>query len=102
MGHISPAQHAERRTRRLRCLPPPPLVQGLLTTKHLKDLPKDSPLGRQVRSFKESFPTEENLNHMRALNHITQSRIQTLEQMALAWDVHKSRRRYGPRARTSL
>ena len=59
------------------------LAQGMLTDKYLDGVPKDSRLGRGKVS--EDFFTTENLDHVRALNEIAESRSQTLAQMAIAW-----------------
>src|SRR5699024_6446902 len=59
------------------------LAQGMLTDKYLDGVPQDSRLGRGKVS--EDFFTDENLDHVRALNEIAESRSQTLAQMAIAW-----------------
>lgn len=61
------------------------LAQGLLSTKYLKGVPKDSRVSAENSSFSEKFLTEENLNRVRALNEIAKTRNQTLAQMAIAW-----------------
>lgn len=59
------------------------LAQGMLTNKYLDGVPEDSRLGRG--KVNEDFFTDENLDHVRALNEIAESRRQTLAQMAIAW-----------------
>lgn len=59
------------------------LAQGMLTNKYLDGIPDDSRLGRG--KVNKDFFTDENLDHVRALNEIAESRSQTLAQMAIAW-----------------
>jgi L-glyceraldehyde 3-phosphate reductase len=61
-----------------------PLAQGLLSDRYLNGIPDDSRV-RSGRAFASSYLTEENLEHVRALNDVARSRGQTLSQMALAW-----------------
>src|SRR3954454_8407385 len=66
------------------CIVFSPLGQGMLTTKYLDGIPEQSRAAEGV-FLDESFLTEENLNRVRALNEVAQSRGQTLAQMAIAW-----------------
>ena len=66
------------------CIVFSPLGQGMLTTKYLDGVPENS-RAAEGTFLKESFLTEGNLNRVRALNEIAQSRGQTLAQMAIAW-----------------
>lgn len=65
-----------------------PLAQGMLTTKYLKDVPKDS-RASQYKSLNPTFLNERNLANIRSLNDIAVSRGQTLAQMAIAWVLRK-------------
>src|ERR1700722_8594011 len=66
------------------CIAFSPLAQGLLTDRYLNGVPEGS-RATQGDSFSLSMLSEENLNHVRALNDIAQARGQKLAQMALAW-----------------
>ncbi len=61
-----------------------PLAQGLLTTRYLEGVPKDS-RATAGGSFKELMLSAENLDRVRGLNGIAERRGQTLAQMAIAW-----------------
>ncbi len=61
-----------------------PLAQGMLTDKYLNGIPADS-RAAQGKSLRQSFLTDENIGHIRALNDIAGRRGQSLAQMALAW-----------------
>jgi L-glyceraldehyde 3-phosphate reductase len=67
------------------CIAFSPLAQGLLTSKYLKGVPKDSRAKGEGSSLLKEFLNEKNLKHVRALNEIAQGRGQTLAQMAIAW-----------------
>ena len=67
-----------------------PLAQGMLTTKYLDGVPRDS-RAAQGKSLQQSFLSEETLANIRALNAIAQRRGQTLAQMAIAWVLRKGR-----------
>ena len=68
------------------CIAFSPLAQGLLTDKYLNGVPKDARINRAGGgSFKAEHLSEQNLNHVRALNQIAQARGQSLAQMAVAW-----------------
>jgi L-glyceraldehyde 3-phosphate reductase len=66
------------------CIAFSPLAQGLLTDRYLSGIPEDSRVRSGV-AFSERLLTEENLQHVRALNEIAAARGQSLAQMALAW-----------------
>ena len=72
------------------CIGFSPLAQGLLTSKYLKGVPKDS-RAKAEGSFQKEHLSEENLNRVRALNEIAQGRGQTLAQMAIAWVLRDQR-----------
>lgn len=67
-----------------------PLAQGMLTTKYLTDIP-DGSRANQRKSLNPNFLSNENLEKIRALNVIAESRGQTLAQMAIAWVLKKGR-----------
>ena len=60
------------------------LAQGMLTYRYLQGVPEDS-RAAQDKSLAEGLLTDENLEHIRALNGIAEQRGQTLAQMAIAW-----------------
>jgi L-glyceraldehyde 3-phosphate reductase len=68
----------------LGCIAFSPLAQGMLTDRYLNGVPAGTRATKGV-SFKQGFLTEENLQHIRALNAIALRRGQTLAQMALTW-----------------
>ena len=61
-----------------------PLAQGMLTSKYLSGVPEDS-RAAQGKSLRSEFLNEKNVENLRALNAIAESRGQTLAQMAIAW-----------------
>jgi len=67
-----------------------PLAQGMLTTKYLNDIPEGS-RATQHKSLNPNFLSNENLEKIRSLNTIAESRGQTLAQMAIAWVLKKGR-----------
>jgi L-glyceraldehyde 3-phosphate reductase len=72
------------------CIVFSPLAQGMLTTKYLDGVPDGSRAARDG-TFSPDMLTEENLDHVRALNEIAGRRGQTLAQMALAWTLRDRR-----------
>jgi L-glyceraldehyde 3-phosphate reductase len=64
------------------CIAFSPLAQGLLTDKYIEG---GRPSEARARSFKDEYASEENLEHVRALNEIAAGRGQSLAQMAVAW-----------------
>jgi L-glyceraldehyde 3-phosphate reductase len=67
-----------------------PLAQGMLTDRYLNGIPEGSRADKGV-FFKKAWLTEQNLDHVRALNEIAQARGQTLAQMAVAWVLRDQR-----------
>ncbi|MBT0570759.1 L-glyceraldehyde 3-phosphate reductase [Curvibacter sp. CHRR-16] len=68
------------------CIAFSPLAQGLLTGKYLNGVPTDARINRAGGgSFKAEHLSEQNLQHVRALHELAQSRGQSLAQMAIAW-----------------
>ena len=61
-----------------------PLAQDMLTNKYLKGIPEGS-RATQHKSLQGSFLTDANIENIRQLNAIAESRGQTLAQMALSW-----------------
>jgi L-glyceraldehyde 3-phosphate reductase len=66
------------------CIAFSPLAQGMLTDKYLNGVPAGSRMAENSSLSKELL-TDQNLNHIRALNEIAGRRGQSLAQMALAW-----------------
>lgn len=60
------------------------LAQGLLTDRYLNGIPEGSRAAREG-TLGRSMLSEENLDRVRGLNDIAQTRGQSLAQMALAW-----------------
>ncbi len=68
------------------------LAQGLLTNKYLNGIPADARINQPGGgSFKAEHLSEQNLNHVRALNEIALARGQSLAQMATAWVLRDAR-----------
>lgn len=67
-----------------------PLAQGLLTDKYLRGIPEGSRADRS-KTLRAGHLSEENLEHVRALNAIAERRGQTLAQMAIAWVLRSGR-----------
>jgi L-glyceraldehyde 3-phosphate reductase len=67
-----------------------PLAQGMLTSRYLDGVPSDSRAARND-SLSPDWLTEENLQHIRALNEVAGRRGQTLAQMAIAWTLRDPR-----------
>lgn len=66
------------------CIAFSPLAQGLLTRKYLEGVPSDSRAAREG-SFKPDMLSAANIERIRALTAIAESRGQSLAQMAIAW-----------------
>jgi L-glyceraldehyde 3-phosphate reductase len=62
-----------------------PLYQGLLTSKYLTSIPKDSRAANSPGTLRPNELTEDVLNIVRSLNAIAEKRGQSLAQMAIAW-----------------
>jgi L-glyceraldehyde 3-phosphate reductase len=68
------------------------LAQGLLTDKYLNGIPADARINRPGGgSFQKEHLSQDNLNHVRALQDIALSRGQSLAQMATAWVLRDAR-----------
>jgi L-glyceraldehyde 3-phosphate reductase len=67
-----------------------PLAQGLLTDRYLSGVPDDSRV-RAGNYMSERMLSEENLEHVRALNEIAAGRGQSLAQLAIAWALRDER-----------
>ncbi|EOW6645120.1 aldo/keto reductase [Cronobacter muytjensii] len=70
------------------CIAFTPLAQGLLTGKYFNGIPEGSRMqreGKKVRGLTENMLTEANLNSLKLLNEMAQSRGQSMAQMALSW-----------------
>ena len=67
------------------CIPFSPLEQGILTSKYLKGIPKDSRAAKSTGFLQENQVTEAAINKARKLKEIAQNRDQSLAQMAISW-----------------
>jgi L-glyceraldehyde 3-phosphate reductase len=72
------------------CIVFSPLAQGLLTNRYLNGVPEGSRADKGV-FFNRDWLSDENLDHVRALNEVAQRRGQTLAQMAVAWVLRDER-----------
>lgn len=61
-----------------------PLAQGILTNRYLTEIPEDSRDHSSSQFLKEKN-VQENIEKVRELNKIAQSRGQTMAEMAIAW-----------------
>jgi L-glyceraldehyde 3-phosphate reductase len=66
------------------CIAFSPLAQGMLTAKYLGGVPEDARAAKGG-SLSQSLLTADNIERIRALNAIAESRGQSLAQMAIAW-----------------
>jgi L-glyceraldehyde 3-phosphate reductase len=66
------------------------LAQGMLTSKYLDGVPKDSRMARDS-SLSPDLLTDQNLTHVRMLAAVADERGQTLAQLALAWALRDPR-----------
>ncbi|PKU23145.1 L-glyceraldehyde 3-phosphate reductase [Telmatospirillum siberiense] len=66
------------------CIAFSPLAQGMLTDRYLNGVPEGT-RATKGGSLRQSFLSERNIEHVRALNAIAQRRGQSLAQMALTW-----------------
>ncbi len=62
-----------------------PLEQGILTSKYLKGIPKDSRAAKSTGFLQEDQVTETVINKAIKLNELALKRGQTLAQMAISW-----------------
>ncbi len=67
------------------CIVFSPLAQGLLTSRYLKGIPKDSRAGKKGTYLTAQDVTEEKMTKVRNLNTLAQRRGQSLAQMAVCW-----------------
>jgi L-glyceraldehyde 3-phosphate reductase len=66
-----------------------PLAQGVLSNKYLNGIPKDSRAARvEIIHLGDKDITPEKIQKVQALNHIAQTRAQSLAQMAIAWTLN--------------
>ncbi|UJF16452.1 L-glyceraldehyde 3-phosphate reductase [Jeotgalibaca sp. MA1X17-3] len=68
-----------------------PLAQGMLTSKYLKGIPKDSRADKENTFLEKSDITKEKLSQIQNLQDLAVSRNQSLAQMALAWVLRKDK-----------
>ena len=64
-----------------------PLNNGVLTDKYLHGIPADSRAGHDPRYLKPEMITPEKLRKVKKLNEMAQARGQSLDQMALRWEL---------------
>ncbi|WP_029033809.1 L-glyceraldehyde 3-phosphate reductase [Salinimicrobium terrae] len=62
-----------------------PLEQGILTSKYLDGIPKDSRAAIEGGYLDQNKITPQVLKQVKDLNHMAENRNQTLAQMAIAW-----------------
>src|SRR4030088_289969 len=72
------------------CITFSPLAQGMLTDRYLGGIPEGSAAARG-EAFSPRLLSDENLEHIRALNGIAARRGQSLAQLALAWTLRDER-----------
>jgi L-glyceraldehyde 3-phosphate reductase len=72
------------------CIVFSPLAQGLLTDRYLDGIPEGSRAAKGT-FFDRGWLTDENLEHVSALNEIAKQRGQSLAQMAVAWVLRDQR-----------
>ncbi|HEU5428549.1 MAG TPA: L-glyceraldehyde 3-phosphate reductase [Actinocrinis sp.] len=72
------------------CIAFSPLAQGMLTNKYLAGIPEGSRASRDS-SLSTDLLSENNIEHVRALNAIAAERGQSLAQLALAWALRDPR-----------
>ena len=72
------------------CIVFSPLAQGMLTDHYLDGIPEGSRASKGT-FFDKGWLTDQNLEHVRALNEIAKQRGQSLAQMALAWVLRDER-----------
>jgi len=73
------------KTEGMGCIPFSPLEQGILTSKYLKDIPKNSRAAKATGFLQLDQVTSEKIEKAKQLNVIAKNRQQTLAQMAIAW-----------------
>ena len=62
-----------------------PLAQGLLTSRYLNGIPKDSRIANPAAVINADALSEQRMRQIRQLNELARQRGQTLSQMAIAW-----------------
>ncbi|MFI5096927.1 MAG: L-glyceraldehyde 3-phosphate reductase [Candidatus Acidiferrales bacterium] len=68
-----------------------PLAQGLLTNRYLNGIPSDSRANKPHGFLKKNDVSERRLAQVRALNGLSESRGQSVAQLALAWVLRDAR-----------
>ncbi|MDQ0229619.1 aldo/keto reductase [Metabacillus malikii] len=64
-----------------------PLYQGLLTTKYVEGIPKDSRVAKGVDSISADQVTKNRIEMVQKLKEIAEERGQTVAQLAIAWSL---------------
>jgi L-glyceraldehyde 3-phosphate reductase len=72
------------------CIAFSPLAQGMLTNRYVDGVPADS-RAAQGKSLDPGLLTQQNLDHIRALNKLAAERGQSLAQLALSWALRDER-----------
>ena len=67
------------------CIPFSPLAQGLLTSKYIKGIPKDSRAAKKHGFLQPDQITADKIQRTKLLNDLAKKRGQSLAQMAIAW-----------------
>ena len=67
------------------CIVFSPLAQGMLSTKYLNGIPKDSRAAKAHGFLKKEQITADKIAQIQKLNNLAQARGQSLAQMAIAW-----------------
>lgn len=73
------------------CIPFSPLAQGLLTSKYLRGIPKNSRAAKKHGFLKKDQITENKRWQVLQLNTLAEARGQSLAQMALSWILKDNR-----------
>lgn len=66
-----------------------PLAQGLLTNRYLNGIPADSRAVRPDSPFLSPEKVDQTISTVQELNKIAQQRVQSLAEMALAWNLQQ-------------
>lgn len=66
-----------------------PLAQGLLTNRYLNGIPADSRAARPDSPFLSPEKVDQTISTVQELNKIAQQRVQSLAEMALAWNLQQ-------------
>ncbi len=73
------------------CVSFSPLAQGQLTDRYLQGVPADSRAGKDA-GYLQQTEVEQNIRKVRELQKVAEGRGESLAQMALAWQLHDTKR----------